>query len=97
MIKCDQTGSTITKYVYGWDVANYIACFLTSHRKPSKCPCRIPIFLDLGMGRWNAYVLVKIWDFSENHYVFQSICSDFGAILFFGCFSPGFLKLKRCF
>ena len=22
---------------------------------------------------------------------------DFGAFLLFGCFSPGFLKLKRCF
>ena len=22
---------------------------------------------------------------------------DFGAVWLFGCFSPGFLKLKRCF
>ena len=44
------------------NVANYIACFLTSHRKPSKCPCRIPFFWIWGWGGgmrmfWSKFVI----------------------------------------
>ena len=95
MIKCDQTGSTVTKYVYGWDVDNYIACFLTSHRNLLNVHAASQFF---GFGEgggmrmfWSKFVI------SARTIMFSIACAhDFGAVLFFGCFSPGFPKLKRC-
>ena len=41
---------------------------------------------------WSKFVI------SLRTIMFSITCAqDFWAVLFFGCFSPGFLKLKRCF
>ena len=46
---------------------------------------------------WNAFVLVKICDFSENHYVFHSICSWFLGSLAFCMLQPWISKVEKVF